>query len=97
MRLTSKNSLMGRRLAKREETEVERRLSKRPPMFMREVSASMGMLKRDIVEYVKFEADGRVRRWASRSLRRGQSQLLTVVREGKRAGDVSSGQGEEGH
>lgn len=47
--MTSKNSLMGRRLAKRDDTDVERRLSKRPPKFMREVSASMGMLKRDMV------------------------------------------------
>jgi hypothetical protein len=50
MRLTSRNSEMGRRLAKREETEVERRPSKRPPMFILDVRASMGMLKRDMME-----------------------------------------------
>lgn len=50
--MTSKNSPMGRRLAKRDETDVERRLSKRLPKFIREVSASMGMLKRDMVEGV---------------------------------------------
>jgi len=41
---------MGRRLAKREETEVLRKPSKRPEKFIRDVRASMGMLKRDMVE-----------------------------------------------
>jgi len=36
-------------LANREETEVERRLSKRPPKFILDVRASMGMLKRDMM------------------------------------------------
>ena len=43
---------MGRRLANRDETEVERRLSKRPPKFILDVKASMGMLKRDMVRGV---------------------------------------------
>ena len=36
---------MGRRLAKREETEVERRPSKRPERFTRDVRTSMGMFE----------------------------------------------------
>jgi hypothetical protein len=40
---------MGRRLAKREEMDVLRRPSKRPPRFTRDVRASMGMLKRDMM------------------------------------------------
>lgn len=39
---------MGRKLAKREEIEVERSPSKRPDRFTLEVRASMGILKRDM-------------------------------------------------
>lgn len=41
---------MGRRFAKREDIEVLRRPSKRPERFTRDVSASMGMLKRDMMD-----------------------------------------------
>ena len=41
---------MGRKLAKRDETEVERRPSKRPWRSILDVRAEMGMLKRDMVE-----------------------------------------------
>jgi hypothetical protein len=47
---------MGRRLAKREDIDVLRRPSKRPERFTRDVRASMGMLKRDmmLVDVLRF-------------------------------------------
>lgn len=45
---------MGRRFANREDMEVLRKPSKRPPRFTLDVRASMGMLKRDMM-LVEFE------------------------------------------
>lgn len=50
MRLTSRNSDMGRRLANRDEMEVERSPSKRPERLTLDVRASIGMLKRDMMD-----------------------------------------------
>lgn len=102
MRLKSKNSEMGRRLANRDETEVERMLSKRPPKFIRDVRASMGMLKRDMTEgvWVVISGGGVCWRWSgvmrvcccsSRSL--GEVMVSSAADSGGdrgKAGDVSS-------
>lgn len=58
----SKNSLTGRRLAKRVDSDVLRMPSKREPSCRREARASMGMLMRAILSDAASQGDGEAER-----------------------------------